>query len=567
MGKDEKLKDVEVSNADINLQSEDMIAGGVMSDNNNKSYETLTASSATSDKTSINNQESEHNELSQESVNASVFNNQDFISNDSSNSGKDVSATSSNTEINEAETIEGNIPLSDTKLETNRTDGGGNFVPLLKDNGANCPPLQFRPRSSGAIYGAGYDAEIMQDNTRSLRSRKVKNIDDGLQEVDLKKPKPLWFKVTLIVLISIFSVVALFGVYLLHLESGFERIYDKKYLEVLDNNPANVTKAVSYEVVTYNMNYGAFSSDYTYYKSYGYNKNGKSTNGSRSRAQSKERVEVNTKGSAGLLSTGSNANAEFFMLQEIDVDSTRTYYVDERQILKDVFVNYAEIFAETGSSNYIFSPLTSPVGKYKSGMITYSAFEVDYAMRYSLPSNAEFPSKYGATDNCISVVKLLVAGAGETQYLVLINVNVSMYDSNDIREKDLQTLYEHIKSEVDRGNYVIVGGSFSYLLYGNEGSFENEMKAPDWCKELPECFNEVKLNEIGCRIVKDAIAIELKTGTTRDSSVKYKKGETFEAITDGFIVSSNIITDKIEVLDNEYLYSAHNPVRLTFKLK
>ena len=53
----------------------------------------------------------------------------------------------------------------------------------------------------------------------------------------------------------------------------------------------------------------------------------------------------------------------------------------------------------------------------------------------------------------------------------------------------------------------------------------------------------------------------------RDSSVDYKKGETFEAVTDGFIVSNNVITEKLEVLDNEFLYSSHNPVRLTFKLK
>ena len=37
--------------------------------------------------------------------------------------------------------------------------------------------------------------------------------------------------------------------------------------------------------------------------------------------------------------------------------------------------------------------------------------------------------------------------------------------------------------------------------------------------------------------------------------VKYKKGETFEAITDGFIVSNNIVVNKIEVLDNEFLYN------------
>ena len=255
------------------------------------------------------------------------------------------------------------------------------------------------------------------------------------------------------------------------------------------------------------------------------------------------------------------------MLQEVDVNSTRTYYVDERKILKDVMSNYAEIFAETGHSKYVFAPLTSPVGRYSSGLLTYSMFDVDYAIRYSLPSNNEFPSKYTSNDNCISVVKCLLAGSGEQTQLVLINVDLSINEDSQIRENCLAEVYKYMQTEVERGNYVIVGGSFSYSLYGKDGVFENKMKTPDWCTNLPECFNETKLNELNCRIVKDLIAVELKTGTIRDSSVKYKKGETFEAITDGFIVSNNVIVEKIEVMDNEFLYSAHNPVRLTFRLK
>ncbi len=569
MAKDENLNGVEDLNDKV-LQSENTIASNTMSVNNeDKALGNSTIQGAMSDN-SVKNVRN----ANLDSTSPIEKDEKTLASDLQDNENLTIGKVENNLNIERSvvgEESKDNFKVQDSKnLATNHKNSGGNYVPLLQDNDTGCPPLQYRPRSSGAIYGAGYDAGMMQDNTRSLRTRKQKkDINDGLEDVDynFKKPKPLWFKITLIVLTSILSIVGLFGLYLAYLESGYERIYNVKYLEVLDNRPANVTRAVSYEVVTYNLNYGAFSSDYTYYKSLGYNENGKQTKGSHSRAQSKERVEVNTKGSAGLLSTGSNANAEFFMLQEVDVNSTRTYYVNERQILKDVMVNYAEIFAETGSSKYVFSPLTSPVGKYNSGMLTYSIFDVDYAMRYSLPSNNEFPSKYSATDNCISVVKCLLAGSGEQTQLVLINVDLSMYEDSRIKESCLAEVYKYMKSEVDRGNYVIVGGSFSYLLYGKDGAFENKMKTPDWCKDLPECFNETKLNEIDCRIVKDFIAVELKTGTTRDSSVKYKKGETFEAITDGFIVSNNVITEKIEVMDNEFLYSAHNPVRLTFRLK
>ena len=458
--------------------------------------------------------------------------------------------------------------VKETSFETNKVDEGGNFVPLIKEGG-NCPPLQYRPRSSGAINGMGYDAGIMQDNTRSVRQKKkADKADNEFEDVNFKKPKPLWLKITIIVVSCILGICAVFGVYIGYLEAGCDRIYNAKYLEVRDNRPAMLAKAVTYDVVTYNLNYGAFSSDYTYYKSVGKNLDGSTQSGTSSRAFSKDRVEINTKGSAGIMSTGSNAEVEFFMFQEVDVDSTRTYYVDERQILKDVFLNYAEVFAETASSNYIFAPLTSPIGKVNSGMVTYSAFEVDHAMRYTLPSNESFPSKYSSNDNCVSIVKCGISGVGDGELFCLINVNVSMYEDEEIRLRDLEALYKIMEKELAvHNNYVVVGGSFSYLLYGEQGVFENKMITPDWCTNLPECFSEQRLNDIGFRIIKDDIAVELKTGTIRDCSVSYKEGSTFEAITDGFIVSNNIVVEKIQVLDGDYLYSAHNPVRLTFRLK
>lgn len=575
MAKDKSLKEVDdIQINDTNLQPEVKVVSSTMPDNNlEKNTEKEMIPSVVSDMANVDLQQAETEDKNLSDGSAENVD-KEYIDDE-------IDTTQSDLNVSKSEDVEKDDGKSgeeislmsisgNGKLETNQQNQGGNYVPLLKDDGQTCPPLQYRPRSSGAIYGAGYDAGLMQDNSRSVRTKKIFKHNDGLEDVDvidIKKPKPLWLKITLIVLASIFSLCAVLGIYVFYVDAGFERIYDMKYLDVENNRPASLARNVSYDVVTYNLNYGAFSSDYSYYKSYGYDANGKVTKGKSSRAISKERVEVNTKGSAGLMSTGSNANVEFFMFQEVDIDSTRTYYVNERQILKDVFMNYAEIFAETGSSNYVFSPLTSPVGRYSSGMVTYSAFEVDYAMRHSLPSNEKFPSKYSSTDNCISVAKCPITGVGNGRYLCLINIDISMYDDEQVRIKDLEKLYEIIKEESSRENYVIVGGSFSYLLSGAEGVFENKMGTPDWCKELPECFNEVRLNEIGCRIIKDNIAIELKTGTTRDASTNFKRGDSFEAITDGFIVSSNVIVDKIELLDNEFLYSSHNPVRLTFKLK
>ena len=67
-------------------------------------------------------------------------------------------------------------------------------------------------------------------------------------------------------------------------------------------------------------------------------------------------------------------------------------------------------------------------------------------------------------------------------------------------------------------------------------------------------------------IARDEVAIDQNIGTVRDMSVSYSKGGSFEAIVDGFIVSKNISVDNVSVIDNGYLYSSHNPVKISFRL-
>jgi exonuclease III len=54
--------------------------------------------------------------------------------------------------------------------------------------------------------------------------------------------------------------------------------------------------------------------------------------------------------------------------------------------------------------------------------------------------------------------------------------------------------------------------------------------------------------------------------TCRTADIPYKKGVNYTSVIDGFIVSDNIIATA-ENIDADFMYSDHNPVKLTFKLK
>lgn len=419
---------------------------------------------------------------------------------------------------------------------------------------------------TGAVNGAGFDKEKIKDKNRSVRFRPGKSEQTEADiENEIKKPKPLWLKITIAVVSVIIGCGAIFGAYLGYLQSGHNRVYDWKYLQIVNKNKNNtVMLNTTLDCITYNMSYGIMDPDFTYYKAENKMANGSSTKGGSSRATNKDRVIINANGSAELVGKGVNSSVDFILFQDIDVDSTRSYYVDQKEILTNSLSSMAGVFAETGSSNYVVSPISSPLGRTDSRMATFSDKYISFRIRYSLPSNSEFMTKYGTNDNCVILTRFKTTGSS---MLSIINVNVGIYEDEDIRQKDLEALLKIMDYELNtKGNYCLVGGSFGYLLNGTDGEFLNNMQSPSWSKNLPDTFNADVLNGIGYSIARDEVAIDQNIGTVRDMSVSYSKGGSFEAIVDGFIVSKNISVDNVSVIDNGYLYSSHNPVKISFRL-
>lgn len=246
------------------------------------------------------------------------------------------------------------------------------------------------------------------------------------------------------------------------------------------------------------------------------------------------------------------------------MDSTRSYYINQQDILADVLSNFAGVFAENGSSNYVFSPISSPLGKIDTRMATFSNKYMSYKIRHSLTSNTEFMEKYGANDNCIILTQYRTTSG---KILTVINVNIGIYESEEVRNTNLEEILRYMDYEANTlGHYVVVGGSFGYLLNGEDGEFLNTSGSPSWSECFPESFSTEALKKIGFRVVKDEVALDQKIGTVRDMSTEYNKGVSFEAVIDGFIVSKGVTVEDVSVIDNGFLYSSHNPVKMSFKL-
>lgn len=371
------------------------------------------------------------------------------------------------------------------------------------------------------------------------------------KKAPMKTSKKIWLTILIIVLV----LLACAGGYVIYVSANYYRIEDNTTLDVTNNQTQRVKTGTNYTAVTWNTGFGAYNKEYSFFMDTGEMKDGTKTRGTSSRAASQDVVETDLNGDIKDLK---ELDPDFTLLQEIDEDSTRSYYVNMKQGFIDAFPGYGSVFASNFHSVYLLYPLTEPHGSVQAGMLSLSRYKITDAVRMSYPVDEGFPEKYFELDRCFSVTRIPVEGTDKQ--LVLINNHMSAYDEGGtIREEQLKTLSSYIGAEYDKGNYVIVGGDFNQILTGSTDSFESEQNVPDWVQKF-----DSTLLPAGFSVV-DASNAD-KVATVRGADIAYEKGTTYTTIVDGFIVSGNVQATA-ENIDTGFDYSDHNPVQLTFSLK
>ena len=128
---------------------------------------------------------------------------------------------------------------------------------------------------------------------------------------------------------------------------------------------------------------------------------------------------------------------DFALIQEVDLNSTRSYHVDEYSILKDTIPSYNTVFAQNYDSAFLFYPFTQPHGRTCSGLALFSKYPVTDSLRRSFPISTSF-SKFFDLDRCYSISRVPVDNGKE---LVIFLLHMSAYGNSDaIREAQIRML-------------------------------------------------------------------------------------------------------------------------------
>ena len=362
-----------------------------------------------------------------------------------------------------------------------------------------------------------------------------------------KRKMPIWIKVILGVIGALLLVVV--G-YLLYLLISYKRLPDE--IKLVINPPKNGTVLEmaetdkEYSIITNNLGFGAYTPDFSFFMD----------GGKSSVAESKESVVATINGAADMVY---KMEPDFALFQEVDLDSTRSYHVNQYDMLADTFDTYTSNFAVNYDSAFLFYPFLEPHGKSKSSLATFSKYEMTGALRRSLPISTSF-SKFFDLDRCYSITRIPVEGGKE---LCLYNVHLSAYgNSEEIRAGQVGMLCDDMLADYEKGNYVICGGDFNHDLKNKEFDPENEYSwAYPFPREmLPENFS----------LCIDAFSDEEKAAmpdSARNADMEYVEGVTFTVTLDGYIVSDNVEVTEYANLYTGYLYADHDPVWMRFKLK
>ena len=134
-------------------------------------------------------------------------------------------------------------------------------------------------------------------------------------------------KIVLRTVLGIIAALLLVVVgYVIYLQVNYKRIDDFTEIKTENNREETLKTGEEYSAVTYNIGFGAYEPEFTFFMDTGVMKDGTKTAGTEARAFSEENARKNTEGA---IQTMAALDSDFYMIEEVDKKATRSYDVNQ----------------------------------------------------------------------------------------------------------------------------------------------------------------------------------------------------------------------------------------------
>ena len=251
--------------------------------------------------------------------------------------------------------------------------------------------------------------------------------------------------------------------------------------------------------------------------------------------------------------TASLDSCDFFLFQEVDVKSKRSYRINQL----DALLNHLKGSHASFGKNYdvfcVPMPVTSPYGRVLSGIATLSKTKAASSVRHSFPGNYAWPKGTFMLDRCFLVNRYPLAG---DRQLLVINTHNSAYDDGTLRKGQMDYLHEFLVDEYEKGNYIIAGGDWNQTPSGFQPEFEHNI------------FDTIQLAYIeeGYLPGDWTWLYDPTVPTNRRVAKPYDPALSPTTVIDYYLLSPNIIPVDIHGVNLGFVSSDHQPVLAKVKL-
>lgn len=315
-------------------------------------------------------------------------------------------------------------------------------------------------------------------------------------------------------------------------------------LEISDKSSTEVKQGDDVKVMIWNIGYGALGDNADFFMDGGENV----------KTSSKARIKKNID---SINKEIKKFSPDIVMLQEVDKDSSRSEHIDEVKEISNSAKGYISNYAQNFKVAFIPYPVP-PMGKVDSGLVTLSKCDVSSAKRISLPTSFKWPVRIANLKRCLLVSRTRVFGTDKE--LVVVNLHLEAYDSGAGKIAQTKALNKLLKTEADKGNYVVAGGDFNQVFSNADMSAYPTYK-DKWKPgkvEVGDFDNSLNFimdnSEPSCRSL--------------DKAYKNSDKSKFQYyLIDGMIYSDNIDVRSIKTKNLQFKNSDHNPVISEIRLK
>ncbi len=303
-----------------------------------------------------------------------------------------------------------------------------------------------------------------------------------------------------------------------------------------------------YSILSWNIGYAGLGKDEDFFMD----------GGKKVRPESKAIVENYL---SGILNTMRENPSEIVFVQEIDVNSKRSYKINQYDFLMSELKKNGA-FAYNFKCAYVPFPVPA-IGHVESGLAVLSNFKTTGAQRISLPVPFKWPVRIANLKRAVLAVRIPVYNDGNAtgKELVLADFHLEAFDHGEGKAAQTAFLKNFLASEYQKGNYVIAGGDFNQRFPGSDAF------PPVWSSGWLPGRLEPSILDDGWSFVYDDSKPTCRSNAAPYNTEAAQNHQWQYHVIDGFLISPNVRKISVCTIDEDFQNSDHNPVFFKFILE